>query len=351
MRLVVGLLVEYDQLRAVGVRGMRVLWGVNGALDSDTPLGAALTNFLETLPLGRFARPRVTVALGSSFAQTKRLAGLPPLGDERALARAVAEHAARFFLRNGIPLVTTSVRLDTDGKPWGAALQKPTVDTIVAACRGSRVRLVGVVPAADVCRSALDVSEVLAPLGPDAASFTTAYGAAVTANALMWRAASVAEESAPRWRMVTAVSAAVLCFVAWAIAPVIAARVAERRAIAHQAHIATRTQAEHREARELGLVTYALDEVSAFDRGRRPVTLIMASLARVLPEGGVLLVFHIDSAGGSIVALAPRAGALLGQLEHVPGLAAPEISGPVTRETTGGREVERATVRFRWVTP
>jgi hypothetical protein len=51
------------------------------------------------------------------------------------------------------------------------------------------------------------------------------------------------------------------------------------------------------------------------------------------------------------VAFTPRAGALLTRLETVPGLAAPEITGPVTRETAGGHEVERVTVRFRWSKP
>ena len=55
-------------------------------------------HLLQKLPLGRFSRPRTVVALASTFAQTKRLAGLPPLGDERVLARTVQEHAERFFL-------------------------------------------------------------------------------------------------------------------------------------------------------------------------------------------------------------------------------------------------------------
>jgi hypothetical protein len=350
MTLVVGLVVEHDHLRAVGVHGTRVLWGVSGALESETPLAAALSGFLANLPLGPFVRPRLTVALGPAFAQTKRLAGLPPLGDERELGRTVGEHAARFFLKNGVPLVITSVRLDADGKAWGAALQKPTVDTIVTACRGSRVRLIGIVPAADVLRPSLDTGAV-AGLGRDAASFATAYGAAVVSDALTWRTSATADPQVPRWRLVVATSAAAFAVVVAALAPGLAARVAEHRAITHLAAIAAPTRIARRTARDLGQVTGALGEVGAFDARRRSVSLLLGALARALPEGAVLLALHVDSAGGSIVALAPRAGALVMSLERLPGISVPEITGPVTREAAGIRAVERATVRFRWSAP
>jgi hypothetical protein len=345
VRLVVGVCVEPDRLRAVGVRGTRVVWGVDATRGGDAPLESTLTAFLGRLPGGRFARPRVTVALGSLYAQTKRLAGLPALGDERVLARTVSEHAARFFLKNGVPLVTTSVRFDGDGRPWGAALQKNVVDAVVRACHGSRVRLRGIVPAVDVAWP--DVS-ALTCLGTDALEFRAAYGAAVNTGALTWRAHPVAEHSVSRWRIACAAGAVVVSLGLAVLAPGLAAHAAERRAVAHLAAISSRSRAAQRVARENDLVTRALGEVGAFDRGRRPVTILMADLARALPEGAALLALHVDSGAASIVALAPRAGALLGQLERVPGLAAPEITGPVTRETAGGHELERATVRFHW---
>ena len=348
MSLVIGLAIERDRLRAVGVRGARVVWGVDAPITDTTQLGDALAAFLVRLPVRRFGRPRVTVALGATFAQTKRLAGLPPIGDERVLAKTVQEHAARFFLKNGIPLVTTSVRLDANGQPWGAALQKSVVDTIVSACRASRLELAGIVPAVDVAKP--DVAP-LASLGHEAREFSAAYGAAVMSGALTWRAGAGADEEAPRWRVTTIACAAGLALVLAVLAPGLGARLTEHRAIAHLATIARPTRAAQRVARDNDLVTRALGEVASFDRGRRPATLLMAALAKALPEGAALLALHVDSAGGSVVAFAPRAGALLTRLETVPGLAAPEITGPVTRETAGGQEVERVTVRFRWSKP
>jgi hypothetical protein len=347
MSLVVGIAIEPDRLRAVAVRGARVLWGVDSTIPADTSLGDVLGAFLGTLPLGRFARPRVTVAVGPMFAQTKRLAGLPPMGDERLLARTVSEHAARFFLRNGIPLVTTSVRLDAQGQPWGAALQKTVVDTIVSACRTSRLRLSGIVPSVDVTKA--DVA-ALAPLGSEAMRFAAAYGAAVSAGALTWRAGAVAPEDAPRWRLTAIASATGLLALGAVLAPGVGARAAEHRAIAHLASIATPTDVAQHAARDDDLVTRALDQVATFDRGRRSATVLMAALAKALPDGAVLLAFHVDTAGGSAVALAPRAGSLLTRIESVPGIGAPEIVGPVTREMAGASQVERVTIRFRWST-
>jgi hypothetical protein len=345
--LAVGMSVERDRLRAVGVRREHVLWGVDAELSDDTTLDASLNAFFVRLPVGRFARPKLTVALGSTYAQTKRLTGLPPLRDERALARTVSEHAARFFLRNGVPLVTTSVRLDAAGQPWGAALQRDVVETIVGACRANRLRLSGIVTAADVARP--DVG-ALASLGHGASGFAAAYGAAVTPGALTWRANQLAETHTPRWRMAAGGCALAISILLAALTPELSAHLAERRAIGHLSGVAGRNRVALRVARDNGLVTRALSEVGTFDRGRRPVTVLMAAIAHELPEGAALLALHIDSIGGSIVVLAPRAGALLGQLEHVSGLAAPEITGPVTRETAGGHEVEHATIRFKWTT-
>lgn len=345
MNTAIGLAVERHCLRAVGVRGVRVLWGIAACVPDEAPLGEALGAFLQKLPVGRLSRPRVTVALAPAFAQTKRLAGLPPIADERVLARIVSEHAARFFLKNGIPLVTTSVRLDANGRPWAAALQRDVVDAIVSACRSNRLRLFRIVPAVDVVRN--DIA-ALAPLGNEAPAFAVAYGAAVTTGALALRMGSAQAVAAPRWRVATSAGAAGLALVLAVLAPGIGARRAEHQAVAHLSGLAIPMRAAQRIARDNELVARALSDVAAFDRSRRPIVLFLAALAKALPDSAALLAFHTDSAGGSVVAYAPRAGALASRLETVPGIASPEITGPVTRERAGGRLVERVTIRFRW---
>jgi hypothetical protein len=78
------------------------------------------------------------------------------------------------------------------------------------------------------------------------------------------------------------------------------------------------------------------------------VTLLVNDLARALPTGGALVTLRVDSVGGTLVALAPRAAILIERLEHVPGVTTPTFVGPVTREVAGASEVERVAIHFDW---
>ena len=91
----------------------------------------------------------------------------------------------------------------------------------------------------------------------------------------------------------------------------------------------------------------ALAQVATFDASRRSVTLILAQLERALPENAALVTVRLDTAGGTMVILAPRAAAALAALDSVPAVVAPVIIGPVTKEMAGTRELERATIQFR----
>lgn len=95
----------------------------------------------------------------------------------------------------------------------------------------------------------------------------------------------------------------------------------------------------------------ALDDAEAFEASRRSTTTLLADLTRALPKEAALVAFRIDTAGGTLVALGTRAAQVMTALEAVKEIASPEIVGPVTRETMGGREVERVTVRFRFADP
>jgi hypothetical protein len=99
--------------------------------------------------------------------------------------------------------------------------------------------------------------------------------------------------------------------------------------------------------RELARATTALAEVGRFGQRRASPTRLLADLSRALPPGAAVVVFHADTAGGSVVAVAPRAAAILTALQKMEGVSSPEITGPVTREMMGGVEVERVSVRFR----
>lgn len=79
------------------------------------------------------------------------------------------------------------------------------------------------------------------------------------------------------------------------------------------------------------------------------MTLLLAELTRALPDSCIINQLQVvDSTGGNVVAMAPRAAGIVDALERVPIIAAPTIAGPVASETLGGRSLERVSVSFRY---
>src|SRR6185437_10765212 len=117
---------------------------------------------------------------------------------------------------------------------------------------------------------------------------------------------------------------------------------------ASQAAIAGGARVAERDANELAATSTTLRALSDFGASRRSMTLLLAEVTRGLPDSTTLVAFQVDSTGlGSVVALAPHAAAVIDAVERMPGLALPQIIGPVTRERAAERDVERVTVQFR----
>jgi hypothetical protein len=383
----IGIAVAADRVRAVGVRRGVVLWALEAEVPGEAALATTLRDLLAHAPLPRRVRPRVGLAVGPSFSQVKLLRGLPPLTSSRTLARLVQEGAGRFFLRNGVPLLTTGVRVVGPGEVWAAAIEQQTVQQVESVCRELRLRLETIVPAAvalgrvmphdqfvwhdgGVCLEVLCSAgiltavkrcravdapdptthsvEALASLGPDGWRYADAYGAAMVpaGEALVLHRGAGTVAPVPRWRMVAAFCACLLSMLTALILPGIAA---SRVAAQAEARLATldveRRMAAEAEA-ELVRVTAALVEAAAFDAGRRSATLLLADLARALPEGSAVLTIRVDTAAGTMVVLSPRTASVLDPLERLPAIVSVEVVGPVTREQVGERALERVALRF-----
>jgi hypothetical protein len=392
----VGIAVAGGVVRVVAVRGGNVLWAGESSVDGRT-IEAAVADLLTARRLRRWPRPTIVAAVGPARAQLRRLSGLPPIVDAGALARLVSESTSRFFLRNGVPLVTTGVRRDRDGdsEGWGAAIEQPVIAALEAACRAHGLRLAAVLPTlaviphalhgdsltwgdgevrahltltdghltsmrrtvADAAASASEHDAVplavpgLAALGADGWRFADAYGAAVASvrDPLAYRPARAASAAPIRtWRLVAAGIACAVALASAILGPTLMTRHAAAQATGALAALTRQRRAAEGAESDLVHVSRALDEVAAFDSDRHPATLLVNDLARALPTGGALVTLRVDSAGGTLVALAPRAAILIERLEHVPGLATPTFVGPVTREVAAGSEVERVAIHFRW---
>ncbi|MEO8879627.1 MAG: hypothetical protein ABI446_04465 [Gemmatimonadaceae bacterium] len=387
-----GLAVASDAVRAVAMRDGVVKWAAQTMRASDGDLGAALTELLAAAPLPRWPSARVVAVIGPSGAQTKRLTGLPPVRDAAALAGVVRESAGRFFLRNGIPLTTSGLSSGDDGV-WGAAFESPIIGAIQESCRarGLRVRCFaptlvalplatqekrlfwrdGEVATESTYRPNGRLSSVrrrstasgapidppvvpaLALLGESAWSFADAFGAAMLSDGelLSWRSGSERTNArllAPAVKF--ACLAALIAITAALVVPSIGDAVAAHRAERQLSSLTPRASVAMKARGELDHMTRALAEISLFARRRHSPLLLLAALTRALPAEGALASIHSDSVGGTMVVVAPRMASALAALDSVHAVSKLEIVGPVTKEVANGREMERASVRFRMKT-
>lgn len=391
-RLAIGLAVGAESVRAVAMRSRRIVWAVERAR-GDEPLERTIAQLLADAPLARWPGARVIAAVGPAQAQTKRLAGLPPVCDRSRVGDVVRESASRFFLKNGVPLQTTWAAFP-DGTIWGAAVEQPVIDAIRGACRGRRLRVAAVVPTVAVLGQTCDASATrrlvwkdgafcaeitfdrghmtairrvngiasLSPaehtfdpalecLGPDGSRFADALGAAQAfgQTTLGWPLDGRKDNgpSLPRWRLVVAGLSLMTAAGAWLAAPGLAARVAERSAAARLSALAP----ERREAvaveREVAKLTAALGEVAAFDATRHGVGALLGDLTAALPDESAVTTLRMSGSDGSMMALTPRAAVLLTKLDGIRGVGGAEIVGPVTREVIAGKALDRVAVRFR----
>jgi hypothetical protein len=388
MSVSLGIAVGAERIRAVVLNGGRITAATEAQVEPGGSLADAVAELLAGAPLPRFPRPRVAVAFGPSLAQTRRIAGLPPLDDGKLLAQVVREGAGKFFLATGAPLATTGVRRVEPGTVWAAALDERAVRQVEAGCRSAGLRAGRFVPAVAVLGRGLGgdtllwrdggvVSEValedgemrsvrrvaapagdaqppemvpaLARLGPEGWRFADAYGAASLPEyepMVLRGTGATAAGDVPPWRLALAGAGVGAALLFAALAPALRAMDAEDGATARIAAVQDRRRAASDTERELGRISAALAEAAAFDAVRYSPTLLLADLTAALPAGTAVIAFRADTASGSVVALGARAATVVQPLEGIPGIVSPEIVGPVTREVIGGRELERVTVRF-----
>lgn len=392
MRLRVGIAVTGTDIRAVGVRRGRVEWGLQSDVVEGETLSESIAALLSAAPLTGWPRPLVFVALGAPFARVKPLVGLPEVKQPRLLARTLCENVDRFFLGGG-RLVAGGVRSDSDGRVWGSAFEASAIDAILGSCASRGLAVKTVVPAVAIVPVAVagesihwldgslathltardgrliglqhltdahefvetthGINPKLTPLGADAPRYAAAYGAlergaSESLGIVPGQPMASMDTGVPRWRVVAAALALLASSAAALAAPGVASARVSEAARAELATLAQRRRTALAINERLTEKTTALTRIAEFDATRRPALALLADVARLLPPDAALVTFRVDSVGGTLVALAPRAGAVISRLEKSARLAAPEMIGPVTREVAAGREYERVTVRFRF---
>ncbi|HEY2025514.1 MAG TPA: hypothetical protein VGG78_00810 [Gemmatimonadaceae bacterium] len=387
----------------------RVDWLFDAERTSGQPLDDALHELLVASPArARLWSRQVVVALSSEYAQTKRLRGLPATTNHGLLQDVVRQNASRFFVVPDAPPRIGHLAVVGPGDAWSTAYDEGVIRDVRRTCdrlgfrvhtivpsvavlpyvfqcprvcwpdggrdvvadydddrRVERVRRVDSIgeaaPRNDALR-AMDLVPVdgLRIAGPEAWRYAAAYGAVVAGPCVSTRLDVERTEGEPRRsrrRLAIAGTALILSLVGLALAPGVRA-VREAKRTTESLH---RLEAQQRAiaAAHARLVQAdrALEELAHFDAGRRPMLPLLTAVSQHLPDGGAILAITLDTVGGTMVLIAPRAAPAIAALETVPGLASPELVGPVTHELTAAPigtpalgqspELERVTVRFR----
>ena len=386
-----GLGVSSMRVSAVVMDRERIIWAANHVREEATPLRETIRALLAEYPgkgfAHRWARPRVTVAIGATAAQLKRVSGISDAASSEGLPR---DHLSRFFLVNGVPVSPSGIRWVDAHTGWVAAVDAPVITEVRDGCRDGHWRLHGVVPTAVALERAVEESRfavadgdivtdisfaggrldsarrimrsggadlrqprlvsALRALGESGSVVADAFGAAHIAKdepLAISDDAGAARAAPSRARTLRAGSACVLAIIMATFAPAFLAARQGAAARVRLVALGPQLRATLDSQRLLARTTAALASFTAFEQSRQPVTILLSDITRALPAESALLEFQVDSSGaGTLVALAPRAAQVVGALERVPGVTSPAIVGPVTQDAVGGHSLDRVTVRF-----
>lgn len=333
----VGIAIEAGRVSAVALRGRRTVWAAEAPYDGAEDLERALAALAAERP----RRARIAaVGLGPDVARVKTLEGLPRL-PHMQLAAHVRLYSRRYFLQNGVPLVTDATPLDTKqtpGRAIAAAAPTPIIEAIARGLEAAGVECRTIVPftllKAGTASDPFAAARVVA-LARDAPL-------ALLPDATRISRVAAGKRSLVRWAALAAASVA-LAVVVW-----FAAQIRDERAATHELERLTpAVEAAIAMRSDLDATTDALAILARVSAGRAHRARQLAELAHALPDSAFLVSLRLEPDGrGSLAGYAPSAAQVLARLERAGALAHPTFDGPVTREVVAGRERERFAIRF-----
>ena len=293
-----------------------VTWAGEAGYDSLEDLTDTIAR-LAAEPAERCGR--LAVVLERPPVQTRTLTDLPPVNTQE-LGALVAHQAARFFRKNGHPLVTDAAwAANGRGRvAHAAAIEEPVVAAIVAGARAAGLAIEGLAP--------LDSPAALMLLPP--------AERAVRAGAERRLLRRLGLASAAVW--------------IGALGLFVGRPVLERRAIDKElAALAAPLAAVGAARRELRKADATLQAAAAIEGERGRSLELLGALAQALPDSAALSSLTWSAAGaGAVTGYARSAADVVARIERTRVVRAPRLDGPVIQETIAGREWQRFTIVF-----
>lgn len=260
----------------------------------------------------------VRVLVERPWVQLRHLVDVPAVRGG-LLKQLVQTHAARYFRRNGSPLITDAgwIVREKERVAQICAMEALTIEALAAAAEAAGVRIVSVTPVDAPALSLLPPSLRAAQRGQARHAL------------LRWSAAAVIA-----WGLVAGLGVLHLALEQRRVDRELA-RLEEPAAA-----LATLTR-QMRSAREM------IDAMAATERGGRELPRWLGSIGAALPDSAFIGSLSLTAVGaGTIAGYARNASAVIANLRQVPGLPSPRLDGRITRQVLAGAEWERFTVVF-----
>jgi hypothetical protein len=316
-----------SEVRAEARRFRRTVWCGLASYEAPGELPDLLAR-LAAEPALRGVR-RVRARAEVPIVQLRNLEGLPPVTG-RALRALVAAQATRFFRKNGSPLAVDAVWRErgraalrarlrrTPRAAIAAAIEEPWLDAIATGVRGAGWRL-------DSVEAPDDDRRLRLRLPADR------------------RLARERDFGALR-RLAGVAFALWLAVGAYAVARVERAHARIDAELVRLAKPVAAAALARRQVAEAGAMIEAMDQER---RRQGAMTRRIAGVVVALPDSAFYTSLSIDEADeGLVTGLALHAAEVLAALERTDAVSAPRFEGTPVRETVGGRELERFTIRF-----
>lgn len=343
------------------------VWVATTSLGADehasepTVITDALGLLLDRVPRTRWPVLRVNTSLGMPWARLRLVKGMPPVSRRGELVSMLRLNTNRFIAASRPVLITGAIAVSPGEASVGVA-DRSMVDAVTHEIMKQKLRIGQITPAAllefDERLHGLTSGEPSRdePLSSEAMAAAAATGSRGISRGMSGGmslglrpqdnpAGSTPDASRKRVAIAgVALAAAGLIYMSNQLN---AERLSLGRNEAAVRAIATVSDSGMREEAELGQLNRDLASAANFSRHRVSTALLLGAITEVLPEEAAITTLRIDTANVDIVTVSTRTAAVVDALSDVANLAAPTIVGPVSRETVGARELERATIRLR----
>ncbi len=329
----IGLAMRGDSAVAVRVARGRVLAEHAIERGADQAWSEVLARLLTAVRPRGWRAPRVGVCLADRRCRTVELYGESLESSQAAVAATFRAQPHAYAILGTEGVVAGSVWKGEAG--WeGALLSKPISEALGDACRAAGVDLVAVAP------STAPDERPLAELAAEASALRSD-------DAVVVDPAKDARTRRDRLRRRTAMGAVAAAAMLWAaLAPSIGTlrgmRALEQQAAAAEHLLASAGARGAAEARVLALRALAAE--IARDRGRASV--LLAGIARALPDSSAIAALRVEDTGGTVTLLAPRVADAVKRLALVPELREAKVLGSIVQEDHGGLVLQRVTLTW-----